>query len=91
MQIHTGFESTGEAYNASQVDDTIKDGDILVTKNGSIAILCKAWPVHVKGPIGEFHTFSSGVNWIRFSKGRYYHSYLKALSVAGNGVGVGGT
>src|SRR5687767_6226993 len=63
MMVHT-FNSTGEAYNASQVRDDIKDGDILsVPTEGVVGFLLAAWPVAIvtdlRGP-GEFHQIVSG-------------------------------
>lgn len=53
------FESTGEAYDASQTRDEIKDGDLLIVKSeGVYGFLNKAWPIAVVGGPGEFHTFA---------------------------------
>ena len=54
VQIHE-FNDTGEAYDASQCDDNIKDGDILVTKTGVVGIMCKAWPVAITANAESFH------------------------------------
>lgn len=45
-RVH-GFESAGAAYDMTQCDDRIKDGDILVVKSaGIVGILYDvAWPV----------------------------------------------
>ena len=51
------FESTGEAYDASQSREEIKDGDILVVLNeGVIGFLAAAWPVAVTEAVGHVHT-----------------------------------
>lgn len=53
--IHT-FDSTGEAYNASQCSDEIKDGDILaVPSEHCVGILIQAWPTAISAQSGEFH------------------------------------
>lgn len=49
------FEDSGEAYDASQSDDRISDGDILVCEDGVIGFLCSAWPVAVSDERGSFH------------------------------------
>lgn len=42
--VHT-FESSREAYDLTQTDDNIKDGDVLVIPaEGIIGILIEAWP-----------------------------------------------
>jgi hypothetical protein len=44
-KVHT-FNSTGEAYDASQTHEEIKDGDVLsVPSEGAVAFLTEAWPV----------------------------------------------
>jgi len=71
------FYSTGEAYNASQCRDEIKDGDILLVPNeGAAAILVRAWPVAVsQETAGEaFHTLEDGNEWGTFEEGKYLHS-----------------
>jgi hypothetical protein len=47
MKVHE-FATSGEAYDASQTDDGIKDGDVLhVPAEGSAAVLLAAWPTAV--------------------------------------------
>lgn len=59
--VHT-FESTGEAYDASQCDDAIRDGDVLVVASeGVIGFLAAAWPIAIVFPDddpGEFHSLT---------------------------------
>ncbi|MEU7802640.1 UvrD-helicase domain-containing protein [Micromonospora arborensis] len=52
------FASSGEAYNASQVRDDIRSGDVLVvTSEGVIGVLDQAWPVALTEEQGDdFHT-----------------------------------
>jgi hypothetical protein len=46
-QVHH-FDSTGDAYDASQCDENAHDGDILaIPDEGVWGILFKAWPVAV--------------------------------------------
>lgn len=56
------FASSGAAYDASQCDDRIKDGDILVAgAEGVVGILYDvAWPVAVTKAVGEFGAFKDG-------------------------------
>lgn len=55
------FDSTGEAYDASQCDDNIHNGDVLVVKNEhAVAILIEAWPAALEDKLkGEnFHVWN---------------------------------
>src|SRR5262245_66200262 len=58
------FDSTGEAYNASQTRDEIKGGDVLVVvPEGVVGIMVGAWPTAVTETTGEFHGLAEGVEW----------------------------
>jgi len=58
------FASTGEAYNASQTSDAIRDGDVLVVSTeGVVGIMVAAWPTAVTEETGEFHGLADGVKW----------------------------
>lgn len=84
-QVHR-FDSTGEAYGASQCDDDIKDGDVLVvTSERVVGVLCKAWPVAVTEARGSFHTLKQGtepVTWDTYEDGRYARSAAVAAAHA---------
>jgi hypothetical protein len=50
------FDSTGEAYDASQVRSEIRDGDLLfVSPEAVYGFLFEAWPIAVTVQHGEFH------------------------------------
>lgn len=54
------FDSTIEAYGASQTDDTIVDGDVLVVRSEQVVgILLEAWPTAVTVAQGAFHEAKS--------------------------------
>lgn len=58
-RIHR-FESTADAYTATQTDDSIRDGDVLVIESEKVAgFLCAAWPIAVTEEHGEFHTLAA--------------------------------
>lgn len=60
--IHT-FNSTGEAYDASQCRDDIKDGDVLtIPSEKVVGFLFKAWPIAVTPEPGEFHQLEPGTD-----------------------------
>lgn len=58
------FETSGEAYNASQTNEAISDGDILVVASeGVAAILISAWPTLAAGTEfveSAFHPLEGG-------------------------------
>ncbi|WP_280273413.1 hypothetical protein [Nocardia wallacei] len=55
MTVHI-FASSDEAYDRSQCDDQIADGDILVIPSEGVAgWLDKAWPVAATRNVGAFH------------------------------------
>lgn len=62
------FRGTEEAYNASQTDETISDGDILFCSNGVVGFLMEAWPVAVTAKSGEFHTIADDKDNYVFSR-----------------------
>ena len=51
--------SMGDAYDETQINRHIEDGDILFVKDG-FAILIGAWPTMVEGESNVFHQFASG-------------------------------
>jgi hypothetical protein len=57
--VHT-FDSTGEAYDTTQTDDSINDGDVLLIPSEDVAgFLFKAWPVAITPEHGAFHTLDT--------------------------------
>lgn len=81
MKVHT-FDSTSEAYNASQTDDNIKDGDVLsVPSEGIHGVLVKAWPVAVTADHGAFHALEDGVKWESYEGGRYFEAASHAALI----------
>lgn len=63
MKTHT-FRTTGEAYDASQCREEIKNGDILVaTEEKVVGFLLDAWPVAVTVAYGNFHTKDPKYSW----------------------------
>jgi hypothetical protein len=63
--VHT-FDSTGEAYDASQCNEAIRSGDVLhVPSEGVVGILCEAWPVAVTAAHGAFHQLAGANNGLK--------------------------
>jgi hypothetical protein len=81
--FHT-FDGTRDAYDASQCDDGIRDGDVLVVPaEGVIGILVQAWPTAVvwdrASGSGSFHQCRS---WTEHGLGDYSTSVKLALETA---------
>lgn len=49
--------SHGDAYDETQTNDDIKDGDALKVRDG-VAVMVGAWPVMVRGRSDVFHEFN---------------------------------
>ena len=58
------------AYDRTQTDDSIRDGDVLVFRK-SVGIQIQAWPTIVRGLPGEFHSLLEGSSWGDVDRGRY--------------------
>ena len=84
ITIHN-FRGTppGEVYDQTQIDDSIKDGDVLNLGSGNVAILMKAWPMVIFGEIEHFHRLSSGVTFESVDDGKYAASAAKARELSG--------
>lgn len=58
------FDDTGDAYDSTQCDDSIKDGDVIVVESeGVVGVLIQAWPVAVTEKHGDLHTPVEGFDW----------------------------
>jgi hypothetical protein len=63
MKYHE-FDSTAEAYDASQCDDNINSGDVLIVKSERVVgVLVEAWPVAVTEAHGTMHALAPGSTW----------------------------
>lgn len=50
------FESSGDAYDATQCDESIANGDPLVIQDEGVVGLAWTWPVAVTVKTGELHS-----------------------------------
>lgn len=79
------FYGAGEAYDSSQCDDSISDGDLLIIpETKTVGFLYQAWPVEVSGDTeGVFH-LPADEDWEMFllKNPTYRPSYDAALKVA---------
>ena len=65
------------AYDYTQCSDSIKDGDILLVRDG-VAIMVEAWPVMAVGISAVFHNVSHGFH--AETSGKYAKSFAEANS-----------
>jgi hypothetical protein len=72
------FDNTSEAYDETQTNEDISDGDILVVPSENVVgYLVEAWPVAVTRARGQFH------NWDRFGVDEeYQEAHATAQDVA---------
>lgn len=79
------FDSTEEAYTATQTRGSIRDGDVLVIPSeGIIGILTEAWPtaiVYADDDTGAFHRIADGAAGDELRK-RYKRSIAEAIAIA---------
>lgn len=78
------FFSSGEAYDASQCSDAIRDGDVLlVPSENRVAVLVEAWPVLVgNGEPGEaFHTLIPEATFRTTHDGKYLNAAIVAITL----------
>ena len=87
VQVHR-FETSGDAYDASQTRDDIRDGDVLVVESeGVVGIMVAAWPTAVTQKLGAFHELASDAEWSSLAawageKPRDYGPSVKAAELA---------
>lgn len=73
---------SGDVYDRTQTDNSIKDGDVLDLGAGNVAIMVKAWPTVVVGEIEHFHKLDIGASFETYNDGRYAASATKAREIA---------
>jgi len=82
MRIHT-FDNTSEAYERTQTDETISDGDLLVVVSENVVgYLLEAWPVAVTEEAGCFHRVVPGDDALVDVRWKYEASIRDAEDVA---------
>lgn len=61
------FDSTGEAYDATQCCEEIKDGDMLVIHSERVVGLAQTWPLAVTPAHGALHSKKETSTWLAVS------------------------
>ena len=59
IRRHHAFASTGDAYDASQCDETIKTGDTLIVLAEQVVATATTWPFAVTESCGKLHALSA--------------------------------
>lgn len=92
IRVHV-FDSTSDAYDESQCNDNIKDGDILVIQSeGVIGIMMQAWPVAIVGTQhpGAFHVAKVDIDWADMDGRDYTNSVERAKKLGAELSYIGG-
>lgn len=77
------FETTSEAYDACQCDESIADGDVLVVASERVVgVLVAAWPVAITAQRGAFHALSADADPGDLSGEDYSASFVAARGAA---------
>lgn len=79
------FDSSGDAYDAVQCDEKIKNGDILIIANEKVIGVACTWPVAVTKECGVLHSISDKDKWLNYFKegrDRMAQSLLEAENLA---------
>lgn len=80
-QVHDLTSLTmGEAYDETQTNRHIEDGDILFVEDG-FAVMVKAWPTMVEGESTVFHRLTDGYTFddMFANEGDDYRAQVKAI------------
>lgn len=64
------FETTGEAYDATQCRDDVASGDVLVVESEFVVGVADTWPVAVTLACGHLHSPSAGFSLAECLAGR---------------------
>lgn len=58
------FDTTGDAYDATQCDESIQKGDALVIESEGVVGLSWIWPVAVTVKAGQLHAFEHSADGV---------------------------
>jgi len=72
--------SMGDAYDETQINPHIEDGDILIVGDG-FAVMMKAWPTMVEGQSVMFHRLADDYTFddVYFNEGDDYRAQVKEI------------
>lgn len=76
------FGSTGEAYDACQCDENIKDGDLLIIEPEQVVGIAWTWPIAVTAQCGVLHTLKPDGTFENFEGGMFARSAEAAREFA---------
>lgn len=61
MKVHT-FTSTGDAYDETQCNENIANGDILVIESEGVVGIADTWPFAITQALGQLHRFKDEID-----------------------------
>jgi hypothetical protein len=82
---HIHEPHTSNAYDETQTNDDIKDGDVFHLGGDKTGVMVQAWPVEVTGNHNKesgFHTLGNGKTWDTLDDGKYKKSAELAHATA---------
>ena len=82
------FDTTGEAYDATQCFEEIKTGDILVIESERVVGIADTWPVAVTKERGHLHAPAEGVTLVEcFERRKVTPDHVAAAKRVAHGRG----
>ena len=75
------FYSSGDAYDATQCNEEIKNGDVFVIPSEKVIGVADTWPIAVTKEYGKFHTFEEGSNFDNYKEGKLLDGAYKAMEI----------
>lgn len=63
------FGSTGEAYDATQCDERIKNGDVLWVPSEGVVAIADTWPIALTEKHGQLYTATNPIDYVSHMQG----------------------
>lgn len=80
MKVHE-FTSSSEAYDATQCDEWISDGDIVIIRNEGVAGIAHTWPFAITENCGCLHKIAPDQEGKNFAS-KYQKSINECVRIA---------
>ena len=82
MNVHDLRKFADRAYDVTQSQEGIEDGDVLILSDGMMGIMVKAWPCYLEEYDDAYHGFHRPDKpWSTFESGRYQESANLAVQI----------
>ncbi len=85
VRVHDYFMDTKQAYDETQWNEAIRNGDILVIKDEQVIGIADTWPVAVTKAFGSLHAVAPGADLLEYEElAKYRTAILMARKLADN-------